>query len=134
MNYKEFAEKVQEIFGIDFAQWYCEVFLKGASLCVEHLRSMRVKPQAYKELKKFLEPFIVAYESQIHVSPKLIMPPIAFTIEPRRKGGFLDVKIRRWHKGDGRESPCDSELLADKLEVTVEELGGKGLKKKVKAA
>jgi len=91
---------------------------------------MRVKPQAYKELKKFLEPFIMAYESQIHTSPKQLMPPITFTIEPRRKGGFLDVKVRRWHKGDGLPSPCASEMLADKLEVTVEELGGKGLKKR----
>lgn len=61
---KDFEQRVKKIFDIDFAQWYCDVFLKGASLKVERLRRMRVKPQAYKELKQFLEPFLQKMEKE----------------------------------------------------------------------
>lgn len=60
---KAFEQRVKKIFGIDFTRWYCLVFLKRATP-ETMARIRKVKPQAYRELQKFLEPFIQKVEKE----------------------------------------------------------------------
>lgn len=54
---KNQEEKISMAFGIDFAECYCKVFVPHQSTKTNIKRIKRLKPQAYKELLSFLEPF-----------------------------------------------------------------------------
>lgn len=49
-------ELIKEAFGIDFLEWYCQVFIHDPEL-KEKIRLSQQKPLAYRELLKFLQPF-----------------------------------------------------------------------------
>lgn len=50
----EVEAKIQKAFGIDLAEWYCQVFHIGKD---DVSRVKEVKPRAYREFIQFLEPF-----------------------------------------------------------------------------
>ena len=51
---------LKKVFGIDFLDWYCEVFLPNRPEEKEKIRQspLEQKPLAYQELLKFLIPFV----------------------------------------------------------------------------